>query len=361
MSNIMIRTSSHQDSILLPYRFIDDYMPEANGEFVKIYLYLLRILSQVPASFTLSQAADLFNCTERDILRGLKYWDKEKLLSLELDENGNVSAISLLPIPTPDSTAPDTSISAAPACESVSTASIPAPSQQESAAEQKEKEASGFALSRQRREALSGMEDIQQLLFLAEQYLGTTLSPNSIDRLLYFYDGLKFSTDLIEYLIEYCVSKGHPNMRYIETVAFSWAEKGISTVEDARKEASLFNQEYYSILKALGVTGRSPVESEIRLMDTWRNVYGFSMDIITEACSRTVMQTGQSRIQYADRILSDWYKKGVRSIADIETLDLNHQRKKTQPSRKNNQTNRFNNFPQRSYDFQEYEKRLLNQ
>lgn len=352
MSNIMIHTSGHQDSILLPNRFIDDYMPEANGEFVKIYLYLLRILSQAPASFTLSQAADLFNCTERDILRGLKYWDKEKLLSLELDESGNISAISLLPIP-PENTHDIVQSPPSPDAEIRTEASSP----QENVPAQKEM--SKLQMSKQRREELSRIEDIQQLLFLAEQYLGKTLSSSSIDKLLYFYDVLKFSADLIEYLIEYCVSKGHPSMRYIETVAYAWADKGITTVEAARKESSLFNQEYYTILKALGITGRSPIESEIRLMDTWRETYGFPLDIIIEACSRTVMQTGQPSIQYTDRILEDWNKKGVRSKADIEQLDLTHQRKKTQSPRKNVSGNRFNNFHQREYDFQEYEKRLL--
>ena len=203
-----------------------------------------------------------------------------------------------------------------------------------------------------------------QLLYIAEQYLGKTLSPTEIQKILFFYDGLGFSTDLIEYLIEYCVSRSHKSIRYIETVALAWAGEGISTVSDAKKANARYSREYYTILKALGITNRSPVETEITLMDTWLKTYGFSMEIIQEACSRTVLQTGQASFQYTDKILEGWKKKQVTSLEDVRALDAEH-KKRRQDKKPQKQTsasnNRFNNFQQREYDFDEYEKRLLNQ
>ena len=103
-------------------------------------------------------------------------------------------------------------------------------------------------------------------------------------------------------------------------------------------------------------------------MNTWLNDYGFSMDIIQEACSRTVLSTGQPSFQYADKILSGWKDKNVRTLADVRLLDAQHQRQKLEKkaqkkaaSPKPAATNRFNNFHQREYDFSEYEKKLLNQ
>ena len=63
---------------VLTNNFIDNYMPEANGEFVKVYIYLLRLLSDASVPFSLEQMADHFFCTERDIVRALKYWEKSK-------------------------------------------------------------------------------------------------------------------------------------------------------------------------------------------------------------------------------------------------------------------------------------------
>ena len=99
----------------------------------------------------------------------------------------------------------------------------------------------------------------------------------------------------------------------METVALAWAQEGISTVAEAKKSNARYSKDYYSILKALGITNRSPVETEITLMDTWLKTYGFSIAIIQEACTRTVLQTGQASFQYTDKILEGWKKKQVKN------------------------------------------------
>ena len=62
--------------------FIDYYMPQANGEFVKIYLYLLRCLNGGQTDLDLTAVADVFSCTESDILRTLRYWESRQLVAL---------------------------------------------------------------------------------------------------------------------------------------------------------------------------------------------------------------------------------------------------------------------------------------
>ena len=73
-------------------------------------------------------------------------------------------------------------------------------------------------------------ESIAELFFIAERYLGRTLSATDINTLLDFYDVLGFSTELIVYLIESCVSNNHTSIRYIEKVALGWADQHITTV-----------------------------------------------------------------------------------------------------------------------------------
>ena len=43
MSFISLQDIRTPDASLVPDAFIDSYMPQANGEFVKVYLYLLRL------------------------------------------------------------------------------------------------------------------------------------------------------------------------------------------------------------------------------------------------------------------------------------------------------------------------------
>ena len=221
-------------------------------------------------------------------------------------------------------------------------------------------------LSSGRIQALKQNEDIRQLLFLSEQYLGRTLSLGDISRILYFYDELHFSAELLEYLVEYCVSKGSTSLHYIEKVGLAWHEAGITTVEMAKQETTTYNRKYFPILKAFGIRNRNPVSREIADMDRWLDEYGFSQELIAEACARTIAQTGQPSFSYAEGILSKWKAQNVRTLQDVRALDEQHRQKQKTSARdasaqKSSAPNRFNNFHQREYDYAKLEQQLLNQ
>ena len=78
---IRLHSTGLNDATILSNIFIDRFMPKANGEFVKVYIYLLRMLGRPEEAFGLSQMADSLFCTEGDILRALKYWESEKLIT----------------------------------------------------------------------------------------------------------------------------------------------------------------------------------------------------------------------------------------------------------------------------------------
>lgn len=392
MAMITLQNSSDTGITVLTNNFIDNYMPKANGEFVKIYIYLLRLLSDASVPFSLEQMADHFFCTERDIVRALKYWENEKLLTLTYQNGENIAGIRLHTPPvksTPISTevshaapatpaVPTTAVPIAPTVPNVQTdfaisavskttdAQAPSPA---APAQPAKSVSSPSALSPDRVRELKQNDEIAQLLYLTEQYLGKILTYAEMQTLLFFYDELKLSAELIEYLIEYCVSKGRKSFRYIETVALAWAEEGVTTVAMAKEVTSRYAKEYFTIFKAMGINGRNPVDTEVQLMNKWLKDYGFTIDIIQEACSRTVISTGQASFQYADKILTEWKDKNVRNIEDIRQLDAAHQKRRLEkatekrnvPPKPVVSTNRFNNFHQRKYDFSEYEKKLLNQ
>ena len=84
MSCFTIYQDNHTDSTVISNRFIDEYMKAANDAQLKIYLYLLRMMSASRAT-SISDIADIFNYTEKDVMRALKYWEKNQLLTLDLD------------------------------------------------------------------------------------------------------------------------------------------------------------------------------------------------------------------------------------------------------------------------------------
>ena len=387
MNTIHLRALSSSQVTILSNIFIDQYMPGAGGEFVKVYIYLLRLLADPSASVCLPLLADRLNCTEGDISRALKYWSNEGLLILETDPSGELTGITLTE-PSPDTqmeltatvSVPQSALAAAaPISQTVSAATVSVPqsalaatapiSQTVSAATVSTPQPdtapsrSASALTPARIRELKENEDVAQLIYICEQYLGKTLTPTDTRKILFFYDELKMSVDLIDFLIQYCVGRGHKSMRYIETVAMAWSKEGITTVEMAKDSTSRYGRDYFTILKAMGIANRNPVDSEIVMMDTWLKDYGFSMDLIQEACSRTSMQTGQPSFQYAHKILTGWFKKGALTPEAVHALDVQHQKRSQDNSRGRSQTpkspNRFNNFQQRNYDFKELEKQLL--
>lgn len=396
MSLISLQNSSELEVTILSNRFIDNFMPRANGEFVKVYIYLLRAVSSSPSSFSLEHMADRLFCTERDIFRALKYWEGEKILSLTYTTDRQLSGITLLE-PFADVGHMESSASSENIFSTAGTSSSPVSAQMAagisqpvaltgSAPKNVSLSSSNSAVSSSTSSELSTSadyirsltpdhiselkqnEEVSQLLYIAEQYLAKTLTPTEMQKIFFFYDELHMSADLIEYLVEYCVSRGRKSMRYIETVALAWTRDGVTTVEMARDASSRFSKDYYTILKAMGISGRNPVENEISYIDTWRKTYCFDLELIQEACSRTVLSTGQPSFQYADKILSGWKKKNVHTLEDVRLLDAEHKKRqlekavsrKKQPAAQSQSNNRFNNFHQRDYDFTEYEKRLLN-
>lgn len=389
MSTIKLTSNSDNAVTIIPNIFIDQYMPSANGEFVKVYLLLMEALtSNMPIS--ICGIADKLNHTEKDVVRALKYWEQAGLLKLTINSSRELTSICIISskedasgsnaisneqsitdsdveLPTTVSsvednykeTYDDTDID-----ETVKSIFIPASSNDSNTIPEK------VTYSKNELSNFIEQDDISELIFVAQKYIGKTLGSSDTNTLLYIYDKLGFTVELMEYLIEYCVNIGHKNMRYIEKVAISWAKEDIITVEQAKNITNLYSKKCYPVLKAFGLNGRNPGESEKAFIVKWTNSYGFSMDIILNACDRTIQTIHQPSFEYADSILSNWNKQGVKRLDDIKRLDEQFATTKKQKQVANNSTqaatpnkiiskNSFTDFNQRTYDYDALEKRIL--
>lgn len=356
MNNLTLCAEESFSATSVSNTFIDYYMPSANGSFVKVYLYLLRCMYQTPQALSISYLADQLEETEKDILRALKYWEKVNLLKLQTSSNGSVSSISLL---TPQR----------PAAEKMHNFDIlPATA---SEADSLSASLSGSPLperpvyTTEQIAVLSNDDEVKWIITIIENYLSRPLRPKDLQLILYLYDSLHFSAELIFYLYEHCISKGKKSSSYIEAVAISWAEQGISTVEEAENASIQYNSGYSAVTKAFGLN-RMPGAAERRYIDSWTAGLGFSIEIITEACNRTLLNTQKPDFKYTDRILNNWHKKGVKTLDDIKKLDSEFNASRTNklapPETQQKSPNRFNAFPQRSYSQEDYsnmEKELL--
>lgn len=345
MSRFKIYQENCSDVTVVSNLFIDEYMKDANDAQLKIYLYLLRVMG-AGHSTSVSDIADQFNHTEKDVVRALKYWEKNHLLALEYDEAKNLSGVRLLDMAKRSA---NDVVSLAPV--------VQLPPKQEALNVKPEYSKPSYSLDQLKE--FQSKEEMAQLLFVAEQYIGKPLSPSEIKTILFFADRLHFSEDLIDYLIQYCVDKGKKDFRYIEKVAISWAQEGITTPKQAAKFVVKYEKSVYDVMKALGKSG-IPTKAEADYVVKWNKTYGFTKDIIFEACSRAVMATDNHRFEYADSILSSWHKKQVRQKSDIKALDEAYAKSKSAAPKPRSKTiDQFNQFMHSEYDFEELEKEIL--
>ena len=336
--------------------FIDEYMSSANASQIKVYLYLLRMMGE-GLSISLCSIADFFDYPEKDILRILKYWDKQGLLSMEVNAENQLVGIKLNPFPvsTPKkAVAVETPITVtATTADSVKEAKVPSLTPQREFIYEKK------PCSLDDLKEFKAKDSTTELLFIIESYLKKNLTPSDLQTIYFFMETLNMSVDLVDYLIQYCIERGKTDFHYIEKVAISWTESGVKTPAQAKEFSFKYAKIVYTVMKALGKS-TVPTEEEASYVHTWSKDMGFTDDIILEACRRSVSGTDKNRLQYADTILKNWQKDQVHTIKDIEKLDEDFKKRKSTSgtSTSGQKKGSFHQFEQRNYDFDALEKKL---
>ena len=323
---------------LVANEFIDQYMPSANGEYVKVYLYLLRHAGEETGQ---AEIADALELTEGDVRRALIRWQRDGLLKVDGDgaaekrppeeapaaaaaaerkavstgaPEGGFGGRPQAPVPggareesraqIPQNTAARASVPAELA---------PAPAERNAPAVP---DKSGVDFSKLREN-----DEFTTLLYIVQRYLSRIFSQTDSETGAYLYDVLKMPAELIEYLAELCAQRGKTSLRYFESIALDWYRSGIRTVEQAKEQGTNASGEEYAVMKAFGLKGRNPGTEEQKLIRKWFGEYGFTKEIVLEACGRTLLRTHEPSFPYADRILTEWHRAGVRTPEDILRLD----------------------------------------
>ncbi len=403
MSSILLHSKGGRQVTSVPNLFIDNYMSEANGEYVKVYLQLLRMLGQDTTEFSLGSLADRLDYTEKDVQRSLNYWEKKNLLQLDYSSTGQLTGIEVKELEGEGAgrsasagagaSASLSSVTSSGAGEGAS-ASVIAVAGEPAGDAVDSPVVAGGAVSAvagepvvdataepvveipqeprqytpQELKELSEKDDIQQLMAIAPQYIKRPLNSKDSNYLLFWYDDLGFTADLIDDLMQYCVGSGHTRFSYMNQVALEWKELGITSLSQLSDHDNILSHSHRSIIKALGLTRSKLVPAELAFVEKWLGQYSFSLDIILEACNITMLNIGWGNFKYVDSILTGWHQKGVKHLEDLARLDKPSSKPATQQAqakaapRYQAKPNQFNAFPQREHDdayYQQLEQQLL--
>lgn len=383
--------------------FIDEYMPSANGTYVKVYITLIRMLTGGSILASLEAIADVLEIMEADVVRALTYWEKQGLLAIRRDSSTGAIADVYMTSPK-SSTASNINICFSTnnsLTDAIKTEPVKADAFNAGAVNAGTANAGAFTASAVNANAInadisnadtnktdklantintntvkasnksngnnSNPEEFNWLVNIVEQYMEHPLSPSDVELVDYIYNTLHFSTDLILYLYEYCVGKNKTNVKYIQTVAINWANDGIETVERAKQNNAGYDTEYIEIMRAFGFN-KTPAPIQKQYIDSWLSL-GFSIDMIKEAANRTLLKIYEPNFNYANGIIERWFAHNVKTTEDLKKIDELHSASVAKaatvaPAHSKKPVNSFNSYEQRSYSKQDYsvlEKQLLNQ
>lgn len=312
----------------VPNIFIEEYMPPADGNFVKVYLTgFMEAISGISCECiggdNLSKKLGLL---ESDIIKAWEYWQSKGLVSLQKSTDGEmcIEFFDFNSLPGINNKMPE-----------------------------------GGDYSP---EAISiKMENpaIKDMFEHLEKLLCRMLSPKEISMYLGWLDDYKFTPEVVILLVEYCRSKGKGDSRYIEKVAISWHDAGIISVDDAQKNIAMHEDKYNNyrvVMDFLGLKENDLMKPQQDFLDKWLGAWQFSMDMVLEACKICSLRINEPNFNYIDGILSNWYKKGIKDVKDIDGADT---KKKGKGVKFKAPVTTFNSYDQRSYDVKELEKKLL--
>ena len=392
---------------MVPNEFIDRIMPAANGEYVKVFLYLLRHNGE---EITPAHIADALELTEGDVRRALMRWQREGLISVPLDNGKAAQAAPEPPAPAVQeltesiSEIEDIVPAAGPAGAEQIPAAAPAPAQTAAPVRTAQTTAPAAQTAQgypapaadavpaaaasspaelpPRKPADFGKlrkdEDFTTLLYVLQRYLGIIFSQTNTDSVAYLYDTLGMSQDLLIYTAEICAerkqraeSEGRRAgdrdwFRYFEKTALRFHGKGIRTAEQAREDDTRYRAAIFAVMNAFGKDCSYPGQAERTLIEKWYNDYGFSAEIIVEACSIVKLSTGGISYSYADKILNSWHEAGIRTVDQAKDYEVrrkegggagNGQNGRRTGAPRNNPgrvATRFHNLEERDDDLEAY-------
>ncbi len=164
-----------------------------------------------------------------------------------------------------------------------------------------------------------------------ERRLGTRLSTANLTILMNIYANLGLPTEVLYLLLTYCVedvsrfygNQRKPTVRQIESEAYRWARMGLDSIDKAldfidRKKDAL--SKAGAMRKMLGIDGRKAARSEETYILKWIE-WGFEPDAVELAYDKTVMKTGELSWKYLNSILTNWHKKGLHTLDEINEGD----------------------------------------
>lgn len=306
--------------------FITDYMPLADGTFVKVYLlgYKYAYDNEDNKNFNNQTISKNLGIPLTDVLSAWDFWEKKGIIikhKTDDEYNYGVEFINLKQLYIDN------------IYNHISNSQVKQPSYTK---------VDELITSNKNSE-------IRKMFIAVETNFGRPFNPNEKRKILDWLKNYKITPEVLIQAFSYCVDKKNiRKFNYIEKVIASWHDDGVDDIDTLTTFLEKRNDRFYAysrVSKALGFGFRSLTEEEMKTIDKWLDVWNFSMDMVMNALKNST-KISNPNINYFDSILDRWHKKGYKS-----TSDLQNDKKPITKKPKTTYKNKFHNFDQKTNNY----------
>lgn len=331
--NLSINCGTWNSIFAIPCDVVDKHIKLAGSAQLKVLLFILRYAGQ---NISTDKIATALSMDELDVKDSMQYWIETNVISVPTASNSEEKK---------ESGNNDLSLSKNNICDEPKGVTA---TNFKKFPVRVEKPDSAFVARR-----INDSEEISFLMQEAQVILSRPISNGESAVLLMLHDTDGLPVDVIIMLMQYAVSIGKGNIKYIEKMATSWANEEIDTVEKAENKIRAlenYRKAWSSLEKIIGIEHRSPSSKEDEAANRWINIWELPENLIKEAYDRCVNAKGKYILNYMDGIIKNWYNNGIKTLE--QALDEDKFKKSAQYSKKQN-----NDFT--SYNIDEYERNYM--
>lgn len=270
-----INPTVFSSTFALPSDVADKYLKLAKGDHIKVLIYIMRNAANLNDVEKISKETDV---CEYDVKEALLFW---------------------------------------------ADAGIIVPQNKSCEKSQKPKTVKKMVKPQREDVAKRGLEDpkIHYLLNETQLKFGRNLKTNETSTLVWLYDDQGLDVSLILLIVQYAVTHEKPNIRFIESVAVDWINKGIDNLTDADEELrklALSETAWNTVRSAFGIDRRKPGKKESGFCNKWVIEWEYSKEMLEVAYDICVDKNSEISFDYINGIIERWHKDGIKTLKDLE-------------------------------------------
>ena len=266
-------------SINIDGRFLNDYLPFAPENYLKVYLFgLLKCQNSSGADNNIENFVNVLGVSKEDVMKSFEYWQEQNLVQIL-----EVNPVEIRYLPVKDAIRNSKKI--------------------------ENKKYSSF------------VTEIQEII------TGRQIGPNEFYKYIDFIENYNIQPCDFNMIVKYCVEKKGDsiNSNYILTVARVWADEGVRTaekIEEKIENLTLTTSDISQVAKALKFRGNLSIEHQ-QLYEKWTKSFGFFLNNILLLSKKVSAKTKNYSFEMLDKLLTKYFELKLMSFGEMEEYEAN--------------------------------------